>query len=92
MNTYIFLTTEGYTFQPDSQSIEPDVENLQVLGFANGYDQKKAFSNLLKNNPHLLKTNFRETFCYQLDSNYTNSKKYFYLPDLSLENQKKGKM
>lgn len=82
MNAYIFLTTEGYTFQPNSQSIEPDVENLQVLGFAKGYDQKSAFNNLLKSNPYLQNTNFRETFCYQLDKNYLKSKTYFYIPKL----------
>lgn len=24
MNNYLFLTNEGYTYQPDSESIEPD--------------------------------------------------------------------
>ena len=79
MNTYIFLTTEGHTFQPDSDSIEPDIENLQVLGTAPGFNQDDAFSNLLRDNPDLLNTNFTETFCYQMDSDYLNSKKYFCL-------------
>ncbi len=26
MNNYLFLTNEGYTYQPDSESIEPDVK------------------------------------------------------------------
>ena len=79
MNTYIFLTTEGYTFQPDSDSIEPDIENLQVLGIASGLNQEEAFSNLLRNHPYLVNTNFTETFCYQMNNDYLDSKKYFCL-------------
>ena len=79
MNTYIFLTAEGYTFQPDSESIEPDIENLQVLGIVLGFDQENAFNNLLKNNLSLVTTTFTEIFCLQLDSNYLDSKKYFYI-------------
>ena len=36
MNNYIFLTNEGYTYQPDSESIEPDCENAQLIGIAAG--------------------------------------------------------
>lgn len=36
LKKYIFLTQEGYTYQPNTQSIEPDIENLQVTGFALG--------------------------------------------------------
>ncbi|MGH4138228.1 hypothetical protein [Clostridium sp.] len=32
MDNYIFLTDEGYTFMPNSESDMPDVENLQVIG------------------------------------------------------------
>ena len=34
MKSYIFITTEGFTYQPGSESPEPDVENCQVIGFA----------------------------------------------------------
>lgn len=79
MNKFIFLTSEGYTFQPGSKSIEPDIENLQVLGIASGFDQENAFNNLLKNNLHLVTTTFIETYCLQLDHNYLDSKRYFYI-------------
>jgi len=79
VNTYIFLTSEGHTFQPDSESIDPDIENLQVLGTAPGFNREDAFSNLLRNHPYLLKTSFTKTFCYQMDNDYLNSKKYFCL-------------
>ncbi len=53
---YIFLTSDGYTFQPDSMSVEPDIENLQVVGFAVGVNSKEAFQKLLGENEYLLKT------------------------------------
>lgn len=33
MKHFVSITTEGFTFQPDFESIEPDIENCQVLGF-----------------------------------------------------------
>mgnify|MGYP000844850506 FL=1 len=69
-NNYIFLTDEGYTFQPNSYTNEPDIENLQVIGISCGETQKKAFENLLKENPYLLKTSFNKVICYKLDNDY----------------------
>lgn len=66
MKTYIFLTSEGYTFQPDSESAEPDIENCQVIGFAEGESPDDAFDNLLRENEYLLETTFDEIYCYQL--------------------------
>ena len=47
MNNYLFLTNEGYTYQPDSESIEPDCENAQLIGIASGDTQEDAFKNLI---------------------------------------------
>ena len=66
MSLFIFLTTEGYTFQPNSESAEPDIENCQVLGFASGADAKEAFLNLLSENEYLKETTFDETFAMEL--------------------------
>lgn len=40
MNNYLFLTNEGYTYQPDSESIEPDCENSQLIGISPGNTQE----------------------------------------------------
>ncbi len=64
--TYIFMTREGHTYLPNSNSIEPDIDNLQVLGFASGIDEAAAFSNLLAENTFLLDTNFDELECLEL--------------------------
>ncbi len=64
MKSYIFITAEGYTFQPESTSIEPDIENCQVVGFAKGKDPQQAFQNLIQENGNLLETTFDELICY----------------------------
>jgi len=75
LHDYIFLTSEGTTFQPDSKSMEPDIENLQVIGFSNGVNARDAFERLLNDNKYLLDTSFDEIFGMQLDQN--NTKTYF---------------
>lgn len=42
MNNCIFLTDEGYTYQPNSESDVPDIENLQVIGITHGENSKQA--------------------------------------------------
>lgn len=82
MSSYIFLTNEGYTYQPNSDSIEPDCENTQLIGISNGENQKEAFENLIKERKYLKKFNFDEIYCYKLDENFKKSKKYFYIKSI----------
>ena len=44
------MTFEGHTYQPYSESIEPDIENLQVIGISEGNTSRMAFENLIKEN------------------------------------------
>jgi hypothetical protein len=62
MREYIFLTSEGTTFQPDSTSSEPDIENMQVIGFAGGDTVQDAVIRLVELNEYLANTNFDEIF------------------------------
>ncbi len=78
MRKYIFLTTEGITFQPNSTSSEPDIENMQVIGFAQGDTVRDAFSKLLELNEYLADTNFDEIFAVQLAGDH---RQYFSLRD-----------
>ena len=80
MREYIFLTTEGTTFQPDSTSSEPDIENLQVIGFAGGDTVQDAVTRLVGLNEYLANTNFDEIFAIQLAD---NRREYFSLRDIS---------
>ncbi len=77
-NSYIFVTMEGYTYQPASEAIEPDVENLQVLGFAEGTDAEDAFHRWVRESPP--KLTFSDVLCYQLARNARASVKWFNIP------------
>jgi hypothetical protein len=78
MDKYIFLTAEGSTYQPNSDSFEPDIENLQVIGFAQGDTVDNALKNLLELNEYLVNTNFDEIFAIQLVNDH---RQYFSLRD-----------
>ena len=73
MNKYIFLTTEGFTYQPNSENIEPDCDNVQLIGIVQGESQKEAFKNLLEKYDYLKTSNFEEVYCYQLNDNYEDT-------------------
>lgn len=79
MNTYIFLTNEGSTYQPNSESIEPDCANTQVIGISSGNNEDEAFESLKKENTYLSTMSFNEVYCYRLESD--NIVKYFNLKD-----------
>ena len=73
---FIFLTFEWYTYQPDSISSEPDIDNIQMIWIWEWKTKEDAFEDLKNNNDWLLKTNFNELYCHELkDSNFN----YFYL-------------
>jgi hypothetical protein len=57
MKDFIFITFEGYTFQPNSESDIPDIENMQVIGFSKGLNSKEAFENLKIKSSYLKETN-----------------------------------
>jgi hypothetical protein len=77
MDNYIFLSAEGYTFQPNSNDETPDIENLQVIGFSNGSTADEAFENLLSTHTYLKETSFGSIFCYKLDKHYEESRREF---------------
>lgn len=85
MNNYLFLTNEGYTYQPDSESIEPNCENAQLIGIVSGNTQEDSFKNLINENEYLRQFNFNEIYCYELVKNYEESKRYFYIKDNNTE-------
>jgi hypothetical protein len=67
MNIYIFLTDEGYTFQPDTEAEPVVIDSLQTIGTARGTDAMDAYRNLLAENPQLQERRFDKIFCYQVD-------------------------
>ena len=77
MNNCLFLTNEEYTYQPDSESIEPDCENSRLIGISSGNTQEEAFKNLINEKEYLRQFNFNEIYCYKLVKNYEESKRCF---------------
>ena len=77
MNNYIFLTYEGYTYQPNTESDVQDIENLQVIGISCGEDEDEAFYRLVTERKYLVSTSFDEIFCYKLDIDYKDSYREF---------------
>jgi hypothetical protein len=82
MNKYIFITTEGSTYQPNSDSSEPDIENMQVIGFGQGDTAQSAMRKLLKMSEYLVNTNFNEIIAIQLVNDH---REYFSLKDINLK-------
>jgi len=78
MKNYIFITCEGYTFQPFSVADLPDIENHQVVGFSSGENKQAAFKNLINENRYLLDTTFDELICLELGN---NEQEYFCLSE-----------
>lgn len=82
IKSYIFLTDEGYTYQPmvskikNKVEVETQIENLQVIGFCNGKNADDAFANLLKENIYLKDTTFKNIFSFPLLSTFEIDKKY----------------
>ena len=66
MKDFIFITFEGYTFQPNSESDIPDIENMQVIGFSKGLNSKEAFENLKIMSSYLKETTFDEIIAIEL--------------------------
>lgn len=77
MNNYLFLTNEGYTYQPDSENIEPDCEDSQLIGISSGNTQEEAFKNLINENEYLRQFNFNEIYCYELAKKLREKYKVF---------------
>ncbi|MCK4654213.1 MAG: hypothetical protein KAU01_07185 [Candidatus Cloacimonetes bacterium] len=66
---FIFLTDEGYTFQPESDFVESEMDNLQVLGLSKGLNINEAIENFIQENEFLNELNFDNVLVFELISN-----------------------
>jgi hypothetical protein len=64
MRKFIFLTPEGSTQTPTGD----DIENLQVLGTAEGVDEEGAFKSLVKENNFLFNAGYEDVLGMELKS------------------------
>lgn len=70
---FIFYTTEGITFQPNSDNEKPEIENCQVLGWGSGSTIQEAFDNFRKESTWLEKLKFEKVIGTELKNQKTCS-------------------
>ena len=68
MKKFIFITDEGFTFQPGSEDYESDIENMQVVGFGEGNTMDDAMENMIDENPYLKNTKFNKVIGIEIKS------------------------
>ena len=61
MKSYLFFTKEGFTFDSNNK----EIENMQILGMANGIDVLEAFRSFKINQPYLKDFAFKEVVAVQ---------------------------
>lgn len=79
--SFIFLTAEGTTFCPSNENGQEEVENLQVVGWADGTDAEDSFEHLVEESGYLLETGFEEIIALELAGDVQGNRNYFYLSD-----------
>lgn len=65
-SSFLFYTDEGLTYQPESVSDTPDIENMQILGIMNGCNAREAFENLKFDFPWLVDSSFDKVVAVEL--------------------------
>ena len=50
MKKYIFITPEGWTYKPNCDSPDPDVLEMQIIGFGQGSTVEEALNDLMELN------------------------------------------
>ena len=70
MPEYIIISPDGHTFSPSSEGADPDIENMQVIGFSEGKDGKEALEKLLKENRDIEKLGYRDFLCIEMKDSF----------------------
>ncbi|AEF96217.1 hypothetical protein [Methanotorris igneus] len=84
---FLFLTFEGFTYS-QKESIAPDVENIQVIGYSEGKDEYEAFNNFVLRNSWILDTGFNEIICIEVKQAISEGKRFYLEEFRSLSSQK----
>lgn len=72
---FLFLTSDGVTYS-SCEELYPDVDNLQVLGWAEGSTMEEAFERFLKANRWILDTNFKNVICVETKTKIHEGKRF----------------
>lgn len=80
---FLFLTPDGVTYS-SGDKIYPDVENLQVLGWIEAFNEEEALNAFLQTNKWIYESSFKEIICVEIKHLIQKSKKFF----INCKNQK----
>jgi len=72
---FMFLTPNGITCS-SCEEIYPDVDNFQVLGWAEGFTEEEAFEEFVNNNKWITDTNFKNVICIEVKSRIHEGKEF----------------
>ncbi len=72
---FMFLTPDGITYS-SCESIHPDVDNFQVLGWAEGFTEEEAFGEFINTNSWIFNMNFKHIICIEVKSRIHEGKTF----------------
>lgn len=62
---FLFITPDGITYSSPELN-EPDVDNYQILGYGEGFNENEAFKDFKSQHPWLKDTKFEEAICIEI--------------------------
>jgi hypothetical protein len=69
MKKYIFITPEGLTYKPNSDSPNPDFVNLQIFDFYRGSSVQDTLSDLIEFNVNPVENRADGPYSLRIESN-----------------------
>ena len=71
MKNYLFFTDEGYCYDP----LKKEIQNIQILGCAEGIDILEAFQNFKENESYLSKFSFKNVIALEIIGDFIRNLK-----------------
>jgi hypothetical protein len=71
MKNYLFLTDEGYCYDP----LNKKIPNMQILGCAEGLNISEAFNNFKEDQSYLKKFSFRNVIALEIIGDFIKNLK-----------------
>ncbi len=72
---FLFITPDGVTYSSEERT-SPDVDNFQVLGWAEGENEEEAFRSFIRSNKWIFDTDFEEVICIEIKTKIHKGKRF----------------
>jgi hypothetical protein len=69
MKKYIFITPEGLSFKPSSDSPEPDQMDMQILSFGQEHTLEDTLNDLIEFNGNAVENRHQGSFSIRIERN-----------------------